>query len=154
MSRGTANLLDRALWLLVQRSDLWMALDGESHDLLAGQAAPYDAFFACLERQVHEHGALASGALLPELRAQAEQLDAVPIIDRVAGFHDPDPQSDLALELGILVTRLRLQAVEDELKLLFDSGSLSPDAQQRGKELMAAQSRLKAQIAKSPQAAA
>jgi hypothetical protein len=45
-----------------------------------------------------------------------------------------------------------LQAVEDELKLLFESGALSPDAQHRGKELMAAQARLKAHIAKSPHA--
>jgi DNA primase len=148
VSRGTANLLDRALWLLTQRSDLWLALDGESHDLLAQQSAPYDAFFNCLERQVHDHGPMAAQALMPELRAQAADLDAVPVIERVAAFHDPDPQADLSAELSILLERLRLQAVEDELKLLFDSGSLSPDAQLRGKELMATQARLKAKIAK------
>jgi DNA primase len=148
VSRGTANLLDRALWLLTQRSDLWLALDGESHDLLAQQSAPYDAFFNCLERQVHDHGPMAAQALMPELRAQATDLDAVPVIERVATFHDPDPQADLSAELSILLERLRLQAVEDELKLLFDSGSLSPDAQLRGKELMATQARLKAKIAK------
>jgi DNA primase len=152
VSRGTASLLDRALWLLVQRSELWMSLDGESHDLLAGQAAPYDAFFGCLEREVLEHGPLASAALLPTLRIQAEALDAAPVIDRIAGFHDPDPQADLASELAILLNRLTLQAVEDELKLLFESGALSPDAQHRGKELIAAQARLKAHIAKSPHA--
>ena len=152
MSRGTANLLDRALWLLVQRSDLWMSLDGESHDLLANQASPYDAFFNCLERQVLDHGPVAGSALMPDLRAQAAELEALPVIDRVAAFHDPDPQADLAAELAILLTRLRLQSVEDELKLLFDSGALSPDAQTRGKELMATQARLKAQIAKSPEA--
>ena len=152
LSQGTANLLDRALWLLVQRSDLWMTLDEESHDLMAGQIAPYDAFFGCLERQVHDHGPLASTALLPELRMQAGQLEAVPVIDRIAAFHDPDPQADLASELAILLNRLRLTAIEEELKLLFDSGALSPDAQQRGKELMAAQARLKAQSAKSPEA--
>ncbi|RQP22121.1 DNA primase [Piscinibacter terrae] len=148
VSRGTANLLDRALWLLVQRSDLLLALDGESHDLLAQQSAPYDAFFNCLERQVHDHGPMAAQALMPELRAQAADVDAVPVIERMAAFHDPDPQADLAAELAILLERLRLQAAEDELKLLFDSGSLSPDAQQRGKELMATQARLKAKIAK------
>lgn len=148
LSRGTANLLDRALWLLVQRSDLWLALDGEAHDLLAQQSAPYDAFFNCLERQVHDQGPMAAPALMPELQAQAAELDAIPIIDRVAAFHDPDPQADLSAELSILLERLRLQAVEEELKLLFDSGSLSPDAQQRGKELMASQARLKAKIAK------
>jgi DNA primase len=42
---GIANLLDRALWLLVQRSDCgrrWTP----AHDLLAAQAAPYDAVSA------------------------------------------------------------------------------------------------------------
>jgi len=151
VNQGTANLLDRALWLLIQRSDLWMTLDGESHDLLADQAAPYDAFFACLERQVLDHGPLASAALLPELRAQAQDMNAVPVIDRVAGFHDPDPEANLALDLSILLNRLRLQSIEEELKLLFESGSLSPDAHLRGKELMAAQARLKAQVAKSPE---
>jgi DNA primase len=154
VSRGTANLLDRALWLLVQRSDLWAALDGESHDLLASQAAPYDTFFAALERSVLEHGPLASAALLSELREHAEQIGAMTVITRVAEFHDPDPQSNPSVELAILLDRLRLQAAEDELKLLFDSGALSPDAQTRGKELIAIQARLKAQLARTPDGAA
>ncbi len=151
ISRGTANLLDRALWLLIQRSDLWTALDGESHDILAGQAAPYDMFFGCLERSLNEHGPLGAAALLAELHALAAQDGGAAVISRIAAFHDPDPQSDLARELAILIDRLRLQAVEDELKLLFDSGALSPDAQQRGKQLMATQSRLKALLARSPE---
>lgn len=153
VSRGTANLLDRTLWLLVQRSDLWQTLDGESHDLLARQAAPYEAFFGCLERSWHDHGPLGAAALLDELRAQAEAVGAEAVIGRIAAFHEPDPSADLVRELAILLDRLRLQAVEDELKLLFDSGALSPDAQQRGKELMAIQARLKAELARSPEAA-
>lgn len=153
VSRGTANLLDRTLWLLVQRSDLWQTLDGESHDLLARQAAPYEAFFGCLERSWHDHGPLGAAALLDELRAQAEAVGAEAVIGRIAAFHEPDPGADLMRELAILLDRLRLQAVEDELKLLFDSGALSPDAQQRGKELMAIQARLKAELARSPEAA-
>ncbi|HMC14892.1 MAG TPA: DNA primase [Albitalea sp.] len=151
ISRGTANLLDRALWLLVQRSDLWTLLDGESHDILAGEAAPYDMFFGCLERSLHEHGPLGAAALLAELRALAEQDGGAAVIARIAVFHDPDPSLNLARELAIVIDRLRLHRVEDELKLLFDSGTLSPDAQARGKLLMATQSRLKAQLAKSPE---
>src|SRR5439155_16868181 len=99
VSRGTANLLDRALWLLIQRSDLWSTLDGESHDILAGQAAPYDLFFGCLERSVSEHGPLAPAALLGELRAQAERDTGGAVISRIAEFHYPDPASDPAREL-------------------------------------------------------
>lgn len=151
LSRGTANLLDRALWLLVQRSDLWLALDSESHDLLAGQAAPYDAFFSCIERCLHEHGTLGSAALLAELRAQAEHTAAQSVLTRLAGLHDPGPEGNPKSELAIVLTRLRLQGVEEELKLLFDAGLFSPDAQRRGKELIAIQARLKAQLASPAQ---
>jgi DNA primase len=149
LSKGTANLLDRAIWLLLQRSEVWSALDGESHDVLAAQAAPYDMFFGCIEQCLHEHGALAPAALLVELRAKAErEVEGLAVIARIAEFHDPLPGTDVLPELALVVDRLRLQAVEDELKLLFESGTLSPDAQVRGKELMSAQARLKAQLAR------
>ncbi|WP_280150419.1 DNA primase [Piscinibacter sp. XHJ-5] len=152
VSRGTANLLDRALWLVVQRSDLWAHLDGESHDLLAALPSPYDLFFGCLERSFHDHGALAADGLLDELRAQAREVDAAAVIARIAEFHPPDPQSEPARELAIVLDRLRLQAIEDELKLLFESGALSADAQRRGKELDDRRRHLKALLAKSPEA--
>jgi hypothetical protein len=44
--------------------------------------------------------------------------------------------------------------VEDELRLLFESGELSPDAERRGKELVAARARLKGLLAKVPDAPA
>lgn len=148
VSRGTANLLDRALWLLVQRSELWLTLDDSSHDLLAGQATPYRALFSVLERTLHDHGALASEALLAELQAQAEPAGAGPVVSRVKEFVPPDPDADLARDLAIVLDRLRLQGVEEELKLLFDSGTLSAQAQQRGKELDEERKRLKALLTK------
>ena len=149
ISAGTATLLDRALWLLVQRSDLWITMDGESHDILAGGAAPYDRFFSCVERSVHEHGPLASAALLDELRTIAGEIAAAPVIVRISAFHDPDPETDLAKELGLVLDRLRLRAVEEELELLFAAGDPSPDALQRSRELRDEQKRLKAQTAKA-----
>jgi DNA primase len=148
VSKGTANLLDRAIWLLLHRSDIWAALDGESHDILAAQTAPYDMFFGCIEQSLHEHGALAPAALLAELRAKAErEAEGAAVIARIAAFHDPLPEGDVLGELSLVIDRLRLQAVEDELKLLFETPSLSPDAQARGKALMGTQARLKAQLA-------
>ncbi len=163
VNKGTANLLDRAIWLLLHRSDMWVELDGETHDILAAQATPYDMFFGCIERSIHEHGPLGPAALLAELQQQASGDDGSPergspeggspegsaVISRISAFHDPDPKTDFAQELALIVDRLRLQAVEDELKLLFDSGALSPDAQQRGKFLMGAQARLKSQLSKA-----
>ena len=150
VSKGAANLLDRAIWLLLHKSDMWSALDGESHDELAAKAAPYDLFFGCIERSLHEHGALAPPALLDELRITAQQHAQGPaVIDRIAQFHDPEPNADLAHELDLVLDRLRLKDLEEELELLFQSGSLSPDAQARSLQLMADRSRLKAQLSRA-----
>jgi DNA primase len=148
VSLGTANLLDRALWLLLQRSELWASLDNEAHDLLAQQPAPYDGFFACLERTVLENGALAPAALMQELRALAEREgDTGTVLDRIGGFHEPEAQTDIGAELERALDGLRLHAVEDELKLMFESGVMSPDAQSRCRVLMDTRARLKARSA-------
>jgi DNA primase len=153
VSKGAANLLDRAIWLLLHRSELWAQLDGETHDLLAAQPAPYDAFFGCIERCVHEHGPLAPAAMLDELRQNARSdngsdnasnAEGGAVLARIAAFHDPEPDSDIAHELSLVVMKLRLNAVDEELKLLFDAGAQSPDAHRRSRELMEARKRLKA----------
>ena len=147
LSLGTANLLDRALWLVLQRSELWSTLDHESHDLLASQPAPYDAFFACVDRTVMEHGPPTPAALMEELRAAAGlEGNFSTVLARIAQFHDPEAQTDIAVELASTLDGLRLQAVGEELQLLFESGVRSPDAQQRCKELMDTRARLKARL--------
>jgi DNA primase len=151
VSKGTANLLDRAIWLLLHKCDMWAGLDGEAHDELAAKAVPYDLFFGCIERSLHEHGALAPAALLDELRITAQQHElGSAVIDRIAQFHDPEPTADLAHELALVLDRLRLKDVEEELEMLFQSGTLSPDSQQRSAQLMAARSRLKAHLSQAP----
>jgi DNA primase len=150
VSLGTANLLDRALWLLLHRSELWTSLDNESHDMLAGQPAPYDLFFACIERNVLEHGPLSSAALMAELRAlEQAEVDSSTVLLRIAHFHDPEAQTDIAAELTRALDGLRLQAVEEELKMMFESGAMSPDFQARCKQLLDTRSRLKAQFAQA-----
>ena len=149
LKKGTANLLDRAIWLLLERSELWASLDGESHDVLAEQAAPYDLFFSCIERSLHEHGPLAPAALLEELRRQAESVaggDAV--ITRIAELHTSDPSVDFAREMSLVLDGLRLRSVRDELDLMVESGLVSPDSHQRFKHLNAELARLKAQLAR------
>ena len=144
VSKGAANLLDRATWLLLQRSELWAQLDGEAHDLLAAQPGPYGAFFGGIERCVHEHGPLAPAAMLAELRERAQpDNEGGAVLSRIADFHDPEAESDIAHELSLVITKLRLNAVDEELKALFDSGARSPDAQRRSRELMETRKRLK-----------
>ena len=151
VSKGAASLLDRAIWLLLHKCDMWSALDGEAHDELAAKAPPYDLFFGCIERSLHEHGPLSPKALLDELRAVAQQhAQGGAVIDRIAQFHDPEPQADLTQELRLVLDRLRLKDLEEELELLFQSAPLSPDAQRRSVQLNDARSRLKAQLARAP----
>jgi DNA primase len=150
VSRAAANLLDRALWLLIQRVEMWSGLDGEAHDLLAGQALPYGGLFAHLERALLEHGPQAPAAVLDDLREQSQAIGGEVVLSRISELHEPEASADLAGQLGIVMDRLRLQAIEDELKLLFESGDLSPDAQQRGKELGADRARLKASLTQVP----
>ena len=145
LGKGTASLLDRAIWLLLHRCEMWSALDGGSHDVLAAQPAPYDMFFGCIERCLHDQGPVAPAALLAALRAKAEaENEGSAVLARIAEFHDPEADADITQELALVVSKLRLQAVDDELKLLFESGVQSPDAQARSRELMAARRRLKA----------
>ncbi|MES2102271.1 MAG: DNA primase [Pseudomonadota bacterium] len=147
VSKGAATLLDRAIWLLLHRSELWAHLDGESHDMLAGQADPYGLFFGCIERSLDDHGAIAPAALLQELRDRAVAVDgAGAVLDRITAFHDPEPQTDLHQELVFVLGKLRLKSVEDELELLVKSGVQSPDTLTRHAELMRLQRQLKVGI--------
>ncbi|HRP29057.1 MAG TPA: DNA primase [Burkholderiaceae bacterium] len=145
VKREIANLLDRAIWLLLHRSDAWTALDGDAHDLLCVQPAPYAALFAAIERSIHEHGALAPGALLDELR-QSVAGDALgsAALARIAAFHGPGTEGDTAVELSRVIAKLQLKAVDEELERLFESGVDSPDSQRRSRELMETRRRLKA----------
>ncbi len=145
--QGAATQLDRALWLLLQRAELWWDIDGSAHDLLADQVAPYATLFSCFERCLQEHGPLSPAALLADIQQSVHDDEpARTTLERIARFHDPETQTDLKLELALLLDRLRLQEVEDELKLLFESGLMSPDIQARSADLMQSRARLKAML--------
>ena len=148
--QGAANHLDRALWLLMQRPELWWELDGEAHDLLADQAAPYGSLFGCLERTIHEQGALSPTSLSDEfaLEAQADA-QAQSVVERIAGFHPPESITDLKHQLVLVLDHLRLRDVDSELSLLFESGMTSPDIQTRSAELLQSRSRLRARLAET-----
>jgi DNA primase len=147
LSRGTANLLDRALWLLLNRCDLWTGIEGEAHDLLAGQAPPYDALFGGFEKVLLDHGNLSCNALVQELRTLLGPGAGTDALGRILELHEPDPAMDFPRELRLVIDRMRLHMIEEELKQLFESGQLSAQSQERGRQLMSTQSRLKAQFA-------
>ena len=150
LSRGTTTLLDRALWLLLHRCDLWAAIDGEAHDMLAGQAPPYDQLFGGFEKILLDHGSLTCAAFLQELRRWWGQAPGWKCWPESRSCTIPTRRWISSRELRLVVDRMRLQAVEDELRQLFESGTLSADSQDRSRQLMATQARLKAQFALAP----
>jgi DNA primase len=142
--RGAATLLDRAMWLLLYRCDLWAALPGDAHDLLVEQPAPFGAAFAWLERHVEEHGPSAAAALIDALGEHAQAAGSgTEWVRRLAELHPPAPEDDLQAELQAVLRSLQLQAVEDELQLLSESGELSDDAARRLRELVDRRAALK-----------
>ena len=148
--QGMANQLDRVLWLMLHRAELWWELDGDAHNLLADQTEPYATLFACVERSLHDHGPMNSAALHDEIaRCVGNDERARDTLDRIARFHTPETQTDLKLQMDLLLDQLRLQEVDHELKLLFESGLMSPDIQARSAALMHSRARLKALLAKA-----
>ena len=142
----TATLLDRTAWLLLHHPDLFHTLPADQHDSLAAQPEPYASFFTALERQLHEHGPMSAQALADALTSELQEDDTSLrlLIDRLKALHDFGEEGQPTVELGALLNRLRLQAVEDELNLLSESGDLSEDALARRKALYALQRDLKA----------
>lgn len=140
-----ASSLDRAVWMLIQRAELWQQLGPEAHDLLTEQASPHGEFFAWLDRLVLEQGSLAAPALLKEMDA-----DEVPevfhaLATRVRTFHDVALGDEAHHELGVILDRLRLDLIRSELNLLSESDpkSLSDASQQRLRALYDQLSHLK-----------
>ena len=141
-----ASSLDRAVWLLIQRTDLWERLGDDAHALLTEQAPPHGEFFSWLDRLIHEHGALASNALLEELGAPAAPPALKPLAARVRQFHDMPVGDAASHELGVIVDRLRLQAAQAELERLAAAPSEAARARQR--ELLLRQRELKERLSR------
>jgi len=140
----TANLLDRAGWLLAGHGDLWHEMPQASHDLLRSQPAPYGAFFGALERVLHEHGAMSFASLLEQMTADVEAEAYLPMLARLQQFHDASdgvPADDLAA----VVHQLKLRAVADELNWLLESGELSDTESARFNALIRLREQLKTQ---------
>ncbi|MDO9315377.1 MAG: DNA primase [Burkholderiaceae bacterium] len=145
--QGAANQLDRALWLLLHRAEMWWDLDGHCHDLLADRVAPYAVLFGGFERCLHEQGPLAPAALLNDLTQSVHDDEhARSTLERIAQFHEPEPNTDLRQQLDLILDHLRLRDVDAELEQLFESGLMSPDIQSRSAELMQSRARLKAAL--------
>ena len=130
------TLLDRALWLLVCRSELWNDLSAASHDLLAEQPAPYGPAFAWIERHLNDQGPVSAETLFDEMTREDFGTGGEALVQRLKEFHEPEAGIDLARELSIVLDRLLLRALEDEQTLLFESGILTDETMRRARELL------------------
>ena len=144
--RGAANLLDRALWILLHDPVAWDGLGPDDHALLAEQAAPYGQAVALIERRLHDEGPEAPATLLAALSTQDPGPATASLVERVGAFVPPAPEIDLKAELRRVVDRLVLQAIEEELQGMFESGALSEDAARRSRDLVAQRAELKARL--------
>jgi DNA primase len=138
----TATRLDRAAWLLARHAELWTQLPDATHAMLCAQPAPHGPFFACAERVLHEHGAIALDALLADLAAQPEAEVLAPLLARIRADHalDPEPPAD---DLATVLGQIEFAELSDQLNLLIQSGDLSEDDQRHVRALYARQAQLK-----------
>ncbi len=148
-----ASSLDRAVWLLGNRSDLWDLLGAEAHALLIGQPAPHGAFFSWLDRLIHDQGSVSRAALLAELGREDAPAGLAALAARVGDFHEMPAGDEARAEMEIIVDRLRLLAVQGELDLLASSEGLSDAARTRQRALLGRQRELKEKLARPPTAA-
>jgi DNA primase len=149
---GTPTLLDRALWLLLARCELWNQLSPASHDLLADQPAPYGPAFAWLERHLNDRGPESHATLVAEMAAEDFGPQGQALVQRLAQLHEPEAEVDLAKDLAIVLDRLQLRALEDEQRLLAESGDLSEAAIARARELHYQCADLKKKLTNGPPA--
>jgi DNA primase len=141
----TATLLDRAAWLLLHKSEAWLQFSAKVHEELCQTPAPYGELFASLDRVLHDQGPLPLHSLVEELlhSAPSEDGDLATLVQRLRNLHDVADEAQCEVELQAILQRLKLQAVEDEITLLLESGEMSEAATQRGKQLMALRASLK-----------
>jgi DNA primase len=147
LATGTPTLLDRALWLLLARCELWNELPAAAHDRLASQPAPYGPAFAWLERHLNEHGAETAEALLAQMPVDELGPQGPALQRRVAEFHDNDPGVDLAAQLGWVLDELELKMLKEEMDLLVESGLADPAMTARYRELQQRFADLKQKLA-------
>jgi len=157
-----ARPLDRIVWLMTARSDFWEQLSPAAHDLLCEQAGVYGHFFRWLDRLVHDQGAIAAQELIDRMRQATLGDDAHPgeprdghedpgfsaLAKRITDFHDVLTGKESLDDLLALIKPLELQALNDELELLTQSGELSDAAEARKMELIRQSLAIKLEISR------
>ena len=147
-----ATALDRAVRLVLQRSDLWEQLGHEAHALLVAQDAPHGPFFAWLDRRIHDEGALGASTLIEEWARDAASDEQAALRERVRNLHDVPVGDEARAELETVLDGLRLRDVQEELGRIAAAEELTPEAKARHRALLERQRELKGRLATQPAA--
>ena len=148
-----ATPLDRAVWMLCHRTDVWEQLGAETQALLTVQPAPHGSFFTWLDRLIHDQGTVSRDALVAELEKDGTSAELLHLSAKVGEFHEMPIGDEIRLEIERIVDGLRLLAIQSELQLLASSAAGSDAAKARQRELLERQSSLKKRLSQPAVAA-
>ena len=128
----------------------WHGLPADDHELLAAQPAPYGPFFALIERTLHDHDPMQMPALLAEIARGEDAEMLAPLLARLSGFIDVEDATDAPAAIAAMILRLRVEAVDDQLKMLAELGDLSDTERTRYQELNALRNALRSRAQTLP----
>ena len=84
---------------------------------------------------VHDHGPIGMPALFDELRGGADAPMFESLIERLGGFIEVDDPAEVPAQIAAAIRRLRIDAVEDEMRLLAETGDWSDADRERYRHL-------------------
>ena len=138
---------DRALQMLLARSEWWDALSAQDHDLLHALPAPHGALVAWLEREIAEHGPRPWAALRLALVDDAALADAG--VDAAAWQADVDAgdaHDALPEDLRRAVDHLHERALKASLEAAARDAAHDAGAMARYRDLLAQMAQLKQRL--------
>ena len=139
---------DHAARLLLSHMAFLEELTHDDHTILAAQPGAHGPLFAWLEAQFHEHGPLAWAVLRESLRDHECEELAVKVM---TGSHAQTEGElhELRLELRDLLTRMQIEDIKEQQKVLVLQVAQDPSALERYRALAEKRKELE-QIAPKP----
>lgn len=125
---------DHAARLLLSHMEFLEELTHDDHTILAAQPGAHGPLFAWLEAQFHEHGPLAWAVLRESLRDHECEELAVKVM---TGSHAQTEGElhELRLELRDLLTRMQIEDIKEQQKVLVLQVAQDPSALERYRAL-------------------
>lgn len=130
----TASRTDHAARLLLSHMAFLEELTHDDHATLCALQPPHGPLFGWLEAQFHEHGPLAWAVLRESLRDHECEALAVKVMTGSHAQTEGDLQ-ELRTELRDLLSRMQIEDIEEQQKLLMLQAATDPTALERYRAL-------------------